>query len=362
MKKINIKLIFLFILALFLGGCYDGNPSFSILTKVNSDGSCERTLVVKDIESKNLTSENLPISIDSSWNMTFQIDSVQIKDGDDLKMKIDTTYFFYKKFESVELLNEDYADTGNFYSPINRSIEFRKKFRWFYTYYEYSETFGNLLSGEPMSNYLTEEELYALISDSDTLPLFEGLDSIEIKNKKDSIDENYGTWISKTYFNAYFEALQNQLNASEVLISYKEPLDSYKDTLYKEFAGKFDYDDLYDLADSLLHANGKIRLLRENKDSLMTSVYDKMELWEYWFFADPFDQRLIIPGELSYANADSIKGDTLLYTFRFQRFLTENYEMRAESRIINKWAFYVSGAIILLALITLIVGRKSKKK
>ena len=360
MKQINRKPLIVFIFSLFLGGCFDGNPSFSILTRVNSDGSCERTLTVKNIDSKMLESKNLPISIDSTWSMTFQVDSELVKDCDEPKMRVDTTYFFHKKFASVELLNEDYADTGNFYSSINRSVKFTKKFRWFYTYYEYSEAFGNLLSGEPMSNYLSEEELYALISESDTLPIFAGMDSVEIENKLDSIDDKYSTWISETYFNAYFEALQNQLSGSKVLLPYKEPLDRYKDTLYKAFADKFDYDELYDLGDSLTNAKGQIEQLRENKDSIMISVYDKMELWEYWFFADPFDRKLIVPGELSYTNADTLKGDTLQFSFRFHRFLTENYEMRAESRIVNKWAFYVSGAILLLALITLFLGKRKK--
>ncbi|MBN1183835.1 MAG: hypothetical protein JXB49_16200 [Bacteroidales bacterium] len=362
MKQSNVKIFIVLTFLLFLGGCYDSHE-FTILTKINIDGSCERTLMVKDINSEDLKCENFPISIDSTWSMTFQVDSVLFKDCEEEKMRVDTTYFYYRKYQSVEELNMQYADTGNYFALLNRSVLFRKKFRWFYTYYKYIETYGNLVQGESLSKYVTEEEYWAMDTDSDTIPLFNGLDSLEILQKKDTIEDKYNTWLKTTFFNVYFDALHNQLKNTEKRLDYISLLDAIEDTLYEAFSiFDLDYDDLYEIADSLLDANGDILALRENKDSLMQDVYQRFDIWASSFFGEPLDYKLLIPGQLTYTNADSLKGDTMQFVFTVNRFLTEDYEMIAETRIINKWTFYASGAVILLALITLIIGRKTKRK
>src|SRR3972149_7787524 len=178
-KHINYK-GFLILTLLLLNSC--GSPEFTILTKVNLDGSCERTLKVKNLESKDLTKENLPVSIDSTWQITYHVDTIiEMKNNNEEDIYYDTTFFFKKTFNNILELNKEYSDTGNLYSILNRSVNLRKKFRWFYSFFEYQGMYGKLFEGQPVTNFLSDEELAALKDeDNDSLPLFEGLDSTGI--------------------------------------------------------------------------------------------------------------------------------------------------------------------------------------
>lgn len=361
MKTYNFKLLSILILLLFLEGC-DGPPNYSIYTRVHPDGSCERTLIVKDEEIEDLDSKGFPISVDSTWTFIFKVDTVFKEECDTSMSYLDTTFYYHKWFQSVEELNKEYADSNNYYAQLNRSVKLEKKFRWFYTIYKYTETYGKLYEGEPLSNYVSEEEYSAMESGSDSLPIFEGMDSLAIKQKKDSIDDQYFRWLLKSLFTPYYNALNNQLRNSQNLNKYVESLESNKDKLLNSFdffeAG---YDTLYVIADSLINAGGDVLALRDKKDSVMLDVYDNYETWADAYFSYPLDYTLNMPGELLVTNADSIKGDTLQFIFACDDFLTEDYEMIAETRIVNKWSFYVSSIIILLALIAILIGRRKSK-
>jgi hypothetical protein len=62
-----------------------------------------------------------------------------------------------------------------------------------------------------------------------------------------------------------------------------------------------------------------------------------------------------MPGKVTGTNGFIDKTDQLLWPVKSDFFLTENYEMWAESKVINKWAWIVTGVFILFVLTGLLI-------
>ena len=73
-----------------------------------------------------------------------------------------------------------------------------------------------------------------------------------------------------------------------------------------------------------------------------------------------FTIQTIMPGEIISHNAESVKGDTLIWDFNLSEFSDENYEIIASSRIIN--SNKLIAFIFMILLVAMIVIRKRFKK
>jgi len=59
---------------------------------------------------------------------------------------------------------------------------------------------------------------------------------------------------------------------------------------------------------------------------------------------------LVIPDKILQTNAPIINSDTLVWKVDGMRLLFDNYTLTAEYRVINSWAFVLSGLIIIIAV------------
>ena len=73
-----------------------------------------------------------------------------------------------------------------------------------------------------------------------------------------------------------------------------------------------------------------------------------------------FTIQTLMPGEIISHNAESVKGDTLIWDFNLSEFSDENYEIKASSRIIH--SNRVIASIFMLLLLAMIIMRKRFKK
>ena len=68
---------------------------------------------------------------------------------------------------------------------------------------------------------------------------------------------------------------------------------------------------------------------------------------------DQFKFHIFLPGVVITTNADSVSGDTLMWTFGLKEFLNDDYILHAESIIYSKKRIQI-GIIILLGLVLII--------
>ena len=69
-----------------------------------------------------------------------------------------------------------------------------------------------------------------------------------------------------------------------------------------------------------------------------------------------------MPGKVIGTNGFIDKTEVLLWPVKSEYFMTEQYEMWAESKVINTWAWVVTGAFILFVITGLFIRLFRKKK
>jgi hypothetical protein len=66
---------------------------------------------------------------------------------------------------------------------------------------------------------------------------------------------------------------------------------------------------------------------------------------------DAYSQTLEMPGLITETNSKSVTGNKVQWGVNPDKFLFYDYEMTVESRVVNRWAFVVSGLFFFLVLI-----------
>ena len=94
-------------------------------------------------------------------------------------------------------------------------------------------------------------------------------------------------------------------------------------------------------------------------DSIFKSLEDELYI-TLDLVDDNFSLQAILPGVLEYTNADSLAGDTLIWSFQIEDYMNEDFNFRATSGI-NYPNRQMWGGIIFLSLIIFIFVLKSRR-
>lgn len=348
MKKISPKLL----LTLILTFAYSCNmPDTTITNIVHADGSVTRKIEIRNL-SNNFNFSDIQVPVDSTWS---------IRDSMEISSKGDTIWIrrAEKLYDRVEEISKDYqADSGS-NRNISRHAEFRKRFRWFNTHYRFSEIIDKEVEqGFPITDFLSADELEWFYSpDNFTSQKKNGPDSLKYKALSDTVDKKTEKWMLKCL-------------VSEIISEFERLTSGKEDS---EF-----------LADSLkTHQNDLIRLLMED-DEKIDSLWSSGILLQRFsgredavkFLADAdsavnlaldnifidfreYSVRTKMPGKLTSTNGFIDSSDMVLWPVKSEYFLTQTYEMYAESQVRNIWAWICTGVLILFVLTGLILKRKS---
>ncbi|MDZ7722543.1 MAG: sigma-70 family RNA polymerase sigma factor [candidate division KSB1 bacterium] len=132
----------------------------------------------------------------------------------------DTTYLVsaHKSFFSVEKMNQELVFPDDSVA-ISSSAHWQKAFRWFYTFFYYSETFQTIFPfrGIPLEQEFTEQEIKWIKA---------GIDTSDIDDKLDN-------WIIKSIFIEFYTAFESYAaNHPDLNISSAE-LKANRDSLYQ---------------------------------------------------------------------------------------------------------------------------------
>ena len=78
---------------------------------------------------------------------------------------------------------------------------------------------------------------------------------------------------------------------------------------------------------------------------------------------DSFVNTILMPGELLTSNAQKIEENVCTWEVRFEKFFINDFEMFAESRMINRWAIITSilGASVLVIFLLSLSFRKKRR-
>jgi hypothetical protein len=315
--------------AIILSFVFTACNEYTITTKINSDGSCERIIRV-DSYNGDGKPESLPFYIDGTWKR--RVD----KSAKDTTQK---TLNYSKSFGSVDELNKDLAKG----SKIKSEISFDKKFRWFYTYYNYTETVkrNNPFKQLPLKDFLSEREIDSLkhglidkalsqkIDDVLVKCIFEELiDSITVAAKKHSL-----------YDEKQMSLLRQKVNAAK-----PENIEQIKNEILEIYSGK------------------TTRKFTAEIDRILLTINKKMEDYLSPSSSLSFTANVVMPGLILSTTAKNADGNKLTWKISPENYVLTDYKMTSESRVANMWAIVVTGIVVIILIVSLIIPMFRKRQ
>ena len=330
MKNLNILLA---ASAISLIAC---DHPMSFHTKVNEDGSLDKTIIMDKAEKEKTGVNIFEISEKNSWKVTRieTLDSTTKSDKDN-KYRFE----FKRHFDSADKMNE--VLDRNVDTLFQVHSKFEKKFRWFYTYIHYSETIrpiNRFKKISPKDYFTIEDSLFIKRLPAEGKPISKA-DSVALILLNQKIADHF---TNMAIFNEVFPLLEH-------VVRKYNPDKKWIDTLYKkrehiyEIINK-DKDDFSNIAKEL-----HIPLVNESEKYF--EIILKKELQpRLGFMSFARDGKYSISFDMPWAitntNADSVAANYALWKPVMHKFAFSNYEMYAESRRLNLWAVMVSVMVI----------------
>ena len=349
MKNYPVKMIISFVM-IMLVSCDE--PETVVTNIVHYDGSVTRRIEMRNIENK-FEKSDIQVPIDTTWTVRDSCESDESTDSVWIRRA-------EKNFKNVDEINLAYSTDSGANKAISRRATFKKTFKWFNTEFRFAEIIDKKMDfGYPVSDFLDEEEL--LFFYSPEVVNHEkrwGPDSLKFKALSDSVDNKVEIWETKNLVSGWFGEFSRLTQGDDDI---KSSLESFK---LRE-------DELVDL---IRINENQIDSLWDNgiilKDFLGEAVYEKYRteadsafkrvIEKYYVDFKEYSVRIIMPGTVTETNGFIDSSEVLLWPVKSDYFLTETYEMWAESKIPNRWAWFVSGLFLLFVLTGLIIRLMKK--
>ncbi|MBN8651283.1 MAG: hypothetical protein J0L67_07640 [Cytophagales bacterium] len=305
----------------------------SMETTVHPDGQLDKTIYLEVEQKQKKLKESFIHFIDTIQLNEWQaLDSAEIpaylKPGEDKK------FIGYKKhFVSSEEANQHLASQNDTLFRVTSSFD--KKFRWFFTYLVYSDTYHAINRLDyPTTEFFTPEDFQFI----NRLPA-EGkaitpADSLYLKQLNEKISDHYG---NRAFFEAYFSLLLEQVNKQLPNTDHAKKLLATKEKLYQIVLADKDLEDdfVQFFADSLqiplrLDSFPDYVLAENNlerKINFISTAYD-----------GKYTHAIHMPWTIVNTNADSVSGNSAYWAPPAVKFLLHDYSLSVEARKTNYWA------------------------
>jgi len=358
MKTHRFIKVFIILVVFLLAAC---GRNYRVETIIYADGSCLRTFFVSFEDSVDVDFFELdhPIPIDTSWSLSIQSDTTE--NGDSIFI-----HKASKLFDSVDQMNLLYANDTGKYKVVDRLVSLQKRFRWFYTFLDYKETYGKLFNQPSLTHYLDSTQYYyAMLPDTaQEKYLKEHFDTIAAKQFDKEAEEGFFKWIEFTIMYSCFDAIEASIDNMDEFKLTESNFSNKRDSIINLMDTEFN---LFERDDDIIEAIKRVFDL----DSLSFQKLEKQEaflefserhcLWEDIFINDDYTNVVQMPGLIIETNSAEIsEKNEVEWEVEWLKYFTDDYDMLVQSRIINFWAFWVSGGFIFVLLLFLILKRRLK--
>lgn len=357
-------LIPLFTISILTFSCTNNKE---MLTVVNADGTCYREFThnADSVFMSGDTAKNnpFPIDLDSGWKVSWTYLSPEthtnwpVKNwrwnrGDTTKKLIVTARHDYANAE--EMGNNFRFKSSDEWHNLKVTCSLEKKFRWFYTYYNYKEVYPKIKTFDnvPFSKYMTDDEASFWFSGKPDL--LKGMNGIEIREYIGDLENKYNSWFGQNLWNVEYKTLLANYNLLDPKPVSKNRLEQARDSIFSKnmtFNKNGEMDLEMDRCLDNYFKTTAFSTLWNRKESPMKKFEDGLDSLEFiQYFTKNVEYKLLLPGRIIEPNNAIIHGDTLIWKLTAYRMVYSDYEITAQSRKANKWAFIVSGLIVIAAI------------
>lgn len=324
-------------------------PETVVTNNINKDGSITRHVVMRS-NNNNFRQSEIQVPIDTTW---------AVKDSCIISEKGDTSWIrtAEKHYADIMEMNNDYKNDSSCNRIAVRSAYLKINFRWFNTIYRFSEKIDkNLSNGYPVSGFLSDEELqwyYTPWNDQEAKR--NGIDSVKYRALSDSVNSRTNEWFFNSIVSEWVHEFSGLIYKKDAKVISEDTLKIWENNMLQILTkSEEDFDSLWKNGFALEASVSKdyAEKYRIEADSSLELVEDKSFL--------PFklyDMRFSMPGKLIGSNGFVDSSKILLWSVHSDYFFTEDYEMWAESKVPNIWAWILSGAFLLFVLTGITIRR-----
>lgn len=235
-----------------------------------------------------------------------------------------------------------------------------KHFRWFYTYYTYTCDFQEIKDKGPipMDKYLSKaEQLFLSQGKADG---YAGMNGVELINSLEDTEQRFLEWFYHTQFEMSYGIVEHFLKKTPAELTYLSRLEKDKEEIFrsdgnrkKEMECSPEY--ICRLLDKRYQTAVFGNLYKDYARQMEQLFEEKCIATQLFEYQIKFE--LSMPGELLSSNTVSAEDGTLVWKVDAYRVLADNYRLQAESRVMNIWAFVLTGLLLAVALILFIPTR-----
>jgi len=373
----TIKLL-IFFAVLFAVSC--SQPT-DMLTVISPDGSCYREFTANANPRFLLgdTTDKLnpfPVDINSSWKITWKyknsklqttfpvnksvLDSILQSTSQTKEIKIkgntgqfspDLIVYARQNYKSVDEMDTHFklkkSDPWNNFK-VKHLLD--TKFRWFYTYYRYTETYPKIITNFniPIEKYMTKDE--ALFWFTGKPDLLRGMNGVEIREYVGGLEDNFHKWFNKNLWDAEYKVLlENYDKIARIQIS-EQRLTSLRDTIFNAKVDKAEDFKMEQILDDYFKTGIFSNYWKTENCPMVKFEQDFSNGLLVPLFSRNLTYRLIMPGVVTVQNNAVIHGDTLVWNLTAYRMIPADYVIEAQSRKANLWAFILTGIIMIIAV------------
>jgi hypothetical protein len=327
---------------------------YTVKTSVNKDGSIFRQYSVRG-DSTDVFDGSLKIPAGDPWHIEHFYDN---KDKEDTTSeKSQYVYQASRTFRNAGELN-DWLRDDTLAETVNVKVDLKKKFRWFYSYYEYREVFPMSFPFRsiPVDSFLTPLEQSFIIDNGKTVYspdsgkiiwkrdtttyLYSRDDSTKMKTISDACEVKMLRWMSASFVETFLRLLESEFpghpatkeirqksgELTEIILR-KAPFMSI-DTLYLQL--------LVSTGDSLINSGALEEIYTTNQEAFIP-MNNEIKQLDFLGNDDDYHQSLTMPGSVFMTNANEIQGELMKWDISPDYFLMKDYTMMASSRVSHPW-------------------------
>jgi hypothetical protein len=347
MKRLKLKILIPLIIGLLVA-CDD--PLTEVTDIVRSDGSVLRKIEMRSSKN-NIEGYTCQVPYDHTW---------KISDSIEIGSKKDTTWIrrAEKIFKNTTELDNSYKNDTSKNGKSSRHTNFSRKFRWFNTEYRFSEVVDKKLeTGISLKSFLNEEE-YRYYSYPNNIKgsMENGADSLKYRSLSDTIKKKTNNWLIKNIVDSWLREftkltegrprqgftldslIKNEGHIIKILNLEEPKFDSIWKTgvIQKKIFGEKIGSEFRIEIDSALN-NAVSNILVDFND---------------------YTLKFVMPGKLTATNGYIDSTRNLMWLVSSDFFTTDQYEMWAESKTRNLWAWILSGLFLAFVITGFVVRKK----
>ena len=351
----------LFGATVLLTSCYQ--PDVVMKTGVEWNGNCTREVSYSNVMSKEMRDSVLGEHL-NGWSQPLpeclNIDAFCKSKTVVGKEDTVTTTFTCPFSSAEEMCTKTPLQLNG--TRIKSNASLKKRFRWFYTDYTFTETFYCVGDTFKLADTLYADKTLISYWFTGEPNLVKGLSGAEASQKLSEIEPLITRWLNDNLFQvgfdfivANYDSIANPPLSREQFIEFHDSLANYLLAQENDILAINIEDALHDFFHSDAY---KIFFDNESAESEELNKEFEKRLSIFWFSVPYY---LTMPGKVIDTGNGTLQPDgSIFYPFTGERLIPHDYTITATSRKTNVWAYVVSILIILLAAGSFLYKRRKE--